>query len=59
MRADEDQASLQAIANASGGKYVTAASAEELREALAENRCDVIQCLSWQRGSCRRIAWVR
>jgi Mg-chelatase subunit ChlD len=33
--ADEDAASLQAIANASGGRYVTAGSAEELKEALA------------------------
>jgi len=32
--ADEDAASLQAIANASGGRYVTAGSAEELKEAL-------------------------
>ncbi|MDH3641454.1 MAG: VWA domain-containing protein [Gammaproteobacteria bacterium] len=32
---DEDTASLQAIANASGGLYVTAGSAEELKEALA------------------------
>jgi len=34
--ADEDTASLRAIANASGGRYVTAGSAEELKEALAE-----------------------
>jgi hypothetical protein len=34
--ADEDVASLQAIANASGGRYVTASSAEELLAALAE-----------------------
>jgi Mg-chelatase subunit ChlD len=34
--ADEDTWSLQAIANASGGRYVTAGSAEELKEALAE-----------------------
>ncbi|MDH3621175.1 MAG: VWA domain-containing protein [Gammaproteobacteria bacterium] len=34
--ADEDAASLQAIANASGGRYVTAGSAEELKSALAE-----------------------
>ena len=33
--ADEDAASLQAIANASGGRYVTAGSAEELKDALA------------------------
>ena len=33
--ADEDAASLQAIADASGGRYVTAGSAEELKEALA------------------------
>ena len=33
--ADEDAASLQAVANASGGRYVTAGSAEELKEALA------------------------
>ncbi len=34
--ADEDAASLQAIANASGGRYVTAASAEELKAALED-----------------------
>jgi hypothetical protein len=34
--ADEDAASLQAIAYASGGRYVTAGSAEELKEALAQ-----------------------
>jgi hypothetical protein len=34
--ADEDAASLQAIANASGGRYVTASTAEELKAALAE-----------------------
>ena len=34
--ADEDAASLQAVANASGGRYVTAGSAEELKAALAE-----------------------
>ena len=34
--ADEDAASLQAIANASGGRYVAAGSAEELRAALAQ-----------------------
>ena len=34
--ADEDTASLQAVANASGGRYVTAGSAEELKEALAQ-----------------------
>jgi Mg-chelatase subunit ChlD len=33
---DEDAASLQAVANASGGRYVTASSAEELKSALAE-----------------------
>jgi Mg-chelatase subunit ChlD len=33
--ADEDSASLQAVADASGGRYVTAGSAEELKEALA------------------------
>ena len=33
--ADEDAASLQAVADASGGRYVTAGSAEELKEALA------------------------
>jgi Mg-chelatase subunit ChlD len=33
---DEDTASLRAIANASGGRYVTAGSAEELKIALAE-----------------------
>ena len=34
--ADEDAASLQAIASASGGRYVTASSAEELKAALAQ-----------------------
>ena len=34
--ADEDTWSLQAIANASGGRYVTASSAEELKYALAQ-----------------------
>jgi Mg-chelatase subunit ChlD len=34
--ADEDAASLQAVANASGGRYVTASSAKELKEALAQ-----------------------
>ena len=34
--ADEDEASLQAIADASGGRYVAAGSAEELKEALAQ-----------------------
>ncbi len=34
--ADEDAASLQAIAAASGGRYVTAGSAAELKSALAE-----------------------
>ena len=34
--ADEDTASLQAVANASGGRYVKAGSAEELKAALAE-----------------------
>ncbi len=34
--ADEDAASLQAIADASGGRYVKAGSAEELKAALAE-----------------------
>ena len=33
--ADEDAASLQAVADASGGRYITAGSAEELKEALA------------------------
>jgi Mg-chelatase subunit ChlD len=33
--ADEDAASLRAIASASGGRYVTAGSAEELKDALA------------------------
>jgi hypothetical protein len=33
---DEDAASLQAVANASGGRYVTAGSAEELKEALVQ-----------------------
>ena len=34
--ADEDTASLQSIAHASGGHYVTAGSAEELKAALAQ-----------------------
>ena len=34
--ADEDAASLMAVANASGGRYVTAGSAEELKAALEE-----------------------
>ena len=34
--ADEDTASLRAVANASGGRYVTAGSAEELKEGLAQ-----------------------
>ena len=34
--ADEDAASLQAVANASGGRYVTAGSAEELKAALTQ-----------------------
>jgi hypothetical protein len=33
---DEDMASLQAISNASGGRYVLAGSADELKTALAE-----------------------
>ena len=33
---DEDAASLQEVANASGGRYVTAGSAEELKEALVQ-----------------------
>ncbi len=33
---DEDSASLQAVANASGGRYVTAGSADELKEALMQ-----------------------
>ena len=33
--ADEDTASLLAVAHASGGRYITAGSAEELKEALA------------------------
>jgi hypothetical protein len=33
---DEDAASLRAVANASGGRYVTAGSAEELKVALAQ-----------------------
>ena len=33
---DEDTASLRAVANASGGRYVTASSAEELQLALAQ-----------------------
>ena len=46
--ADEDAASLQAVANASGGRYVTAGSAEELRAALAET---VATSFSVYRGS--------
>jgi Mg-chelatase subunit ChlD len=34
--ADEDAASLRAVANASGGRYVVAGSAEELKDALAD-----------------------
>jgi len=34
--ADEDAASLHAVANASGGRYVTAGSAEELKKALVQ-----------------------
>jgi len=34
--ADEDAASLHAVANASGGRYVTAGSAEELKNALVQ-----------------------
>ena len=34
--ADEDTASLRAVASASGGRYVTAGSAEELKAALAQ-----------------------
>jgi Mg-chelatase subunit ChlD len=34
--ADEDAASLRAVAAASGGRYVTAGSAEELKEALQQ-----------------------
>jgi len=34
--ADEDAASLQAVADASGGRYVIAGSAEELKDALAQ-----------------------
>jgi len=34
--ADEDTASLHAVADASGGRYVTAGSAEALKEALAK-----------------------
>ena len=34
--ADEDTASLRAVASATGGRYVTASSAEELQAALAE-----------------------
>ena len=33
---DEDAASLRAVANATGGRYVTAGSAEELKEALVQ-----------------------
>jgi len=45
---DEDAASLQAVANASGGRYVTAGSAEELKAALAET---VATSFSVYRGS--------
>jgi hypothetical protein len=34
--ADEDAASLRAVAQASGGRYVTAGTAEELKEALTQ-----------------------
>jgi Mg-chelatase subunit ChlD len=34
--ADEDAASLQAVANVTGGRYVTAGSAQELKQALAQ-----------------------
>ena len=34
--AEEDKASLQAVAHASGGRYVTASSAAELQEALVQ-----------------------
>ena len=34
--ADEDWMSLQAVANASGGRYVTAGSAQELKDALVQ-----------------------
>jgi hypothetical protein len=34
--ADEDTASLRAVAQASGGRYVTAGSAEELKDALEQ-----------------------
>jgi len=34
--ADEDAASLRAVANASGGRYVTASTAEELKTALEQ-----------------------
>jgi len=34
--ADQDAASLRAVTNASGGRYVTAGSAEELKEALMQ-----------------------
>ncbi|RZV35367.1 MAG: VWA domain-containing protein [Chromatiales bacterium] len=46
--ADEDASSLQAIAAASGGRYVTAGSAEELKSALAET---VATSFSVYRGS--------
>ena len=46
--ADEDAASLQAIAAASGGRYVTAGSAAELKSALAET---VATSFSVYRGS--------
>ncbi len=46
--ADEDAASLRAIADASGGRYVTAGTAEELKAALAQT---VATSFSVYRGS--------
>ena len=46
--ADQDAASLQAIANASGGRFVTASNAEELKAALAQT---VATSFSVYRGS--------
>lgn len=46
--ADEDAASLRAIADASGGRYVTAGTAEELQAALAQT---VATSFSVYRGS--------
>ena len=44
--ADEDTASLQAIANASGGRYVTAGSAEELKGLLGGKGANLAEMTS-------------